>query len=99
MDFVTGIPESADGYDAIMTFTDRFTKYVRLVALRFGLAYSDAGAIARLFVEHWWRQFGLPATFVTDRDTRFTSKFWAKFTEMTGIKAACTTSYNPKGDG
>ena len=99
MDFVTGIPESRNGYDAILTFTDRFTKYVRLVALKFGVKHSDAEAIARLFVEHWWRQFGLPATFITDRDPRFTSRFWDKFTQMTGIKAACTTAYNPKGDG
>ena len=99
MDFVTGVPESANGYDAVMTFTDRFTKYVKLVPLKFGLQYSSAATIARLFVDHWWRHFGLPARFITDRDTRFTSKFWEEFTRLVGVRANCTTSYNPKGDG
>jgi hypothetical protein len=99
MDFVTGLPRSEDGYDAILTLTDKLTKLVRLIPLRFGESTSSAEEVARLFVDHWWRHHGMPAKLMSDRDSRFCSAFWQEFARLTGAQAAMTTSFHPQANG
>jgi hypothetical protein len=99
VDFVTGLPESYAGYDAVLTITDKFSKIVRLIPLKFGKEYSSAKRIARLFVDNWWRDRGIPTCIISDRDTRFTSAWWAEFIKLIGSKAAMTTSYHPQSNG
>eukprot|EP00976_Prorocentrum_cordatum_P041579 843597-Prorocentrum_minimum.AAC.1 len=52
MDFVTGIPTSEEGYNAIFTLTDKSSKLVRFVPLVFGDRQSSGEGVARLFVDH-----------------------------------------------
>ena len=67
--------------------------------MRFGKQDSSAQQIARLFVDHWWRSFGTPARIISDRDTRFTSAWWAEFTRLIGAYPAMTTSFHPQANG
>ena len=99
VDFVTGLPVSRRGYDAILTITDKFSKLVRLIPMKFGDSASSAKQVARLFVDHWWRAHGAPSRIISDRDKRFTSKFWEEFAKLVGVKAALTTSYHPQANG
>eukprot|EP00959_Pyramimonas_sp_CCMP1952_P164613 3440997-Pyramimonas_sp.AAC.1 len=41
----------------------------------------------------------MPAKVISDRDVRFTSRFWTEFLRLTGSKATMTTSYHPQGKG
>jgi transposase InsO family protein len=99
VDFVTGLPSSRRGNNAIFTITDKLSKLARLVAMKFGESSSGAEQVARLFVDHWWRSHGTPAKIISDRDTRFTSKFWEEFTRLVGAQTSMTTSYHPQTNG
>jgi hypothetical protein len=99
VDFVTGLPLSEQGHDAVLTITDKFSKLVMFVPMLFGEGASAAKQVARLFVDHWWRAHGTPARIISDRDKRFTSKFWEEFTKLVGTKSAMTTSYHPQANG
>ena len=72
MDFVTHLPKTKNGFDALLVIVDYMTK---MMVLR--PTYSTATAVdtARLFVDAVVRAHGLPRVIVSDRDTRFTSHF------------------------
>lgn len=44
-------------------------------------------------------RYGVPVSIVSDRDVRFTSKFWRKFHEELGTRLHITTTYHPQTDG
>jgi hypothetical protein len=97
MDFVTGLALTARGYDAVVTFTDKFSKMVHLIPLKFN--QSGAPQVARIFVDQIWRLHGAPLEILSDRDTRFTSSFWQEVYRLIGVKVKMTTAYRPQGDG
>lgn len=99
MDFVTGIPTSEEGYNAIYTIIDKSSKLVRFVPLVFGDRQSSGEGVARLFVDHWWKHHGMPSKIISDRDVRFCSAFWTEFLRLTGSKASMTTSFHPQANG
>jgi hypothetical protein len=73
MDFITGLPATAAGYDAILTFVDRFTKQSHFIPTTTTCTAVDA---ATLFIREVYRHHGMPTSIVSDRDSRFTSRFW-----------------------
>ena len=42
---------------------------------------------------------GLPEEIVSDRDAKFTSKFWSALMEILGVKRKLSTSFHPETDG
>jgi hypothetical protein len=72
MDFITHLPVTKTGYDAVAVFVDRLTKMVH-----FAPTYTDCSArdVARLFNDTVFKHHGLPSELISDRDPRFTSKF------------------------
>ena len=52
---------------------DRFSKMVKLIPLDDN---TTAPNISNLFFEHVVRYRGIPKSIVSDRDTRFTARFW-----------------------
>ena len=73
MDFVTGLPPTQRGDDAILTVVDRFSKHITLIPCRTDV---DAPETARLFFENVICKFGIPEKIISNRDARFTSLFW-----------------------
>ena len=97
MDFIVGLPTTAAGYDSILTVTDKLSKRVHLIPLKYGKA--GGAEIARLFFDNIWRLHGAPRKIVTDRDSRFTTAFWNTLNRLMGVQVNMTTAYNPRGDG
>ncbi|SGY38393.1 BQ5605_C003g02019 [Microbotryum silenes-dioicae] len=84
LDFVGPLPKS-QGFDMLLTITDRLSGYTRLIP---SLAADTAKDIAEHFHEGWHRFFGPPTRIVSDRDKLFTSHFWrAERTNKTAIQA------------
>ena len=73
MDFVFGLQRDRDGNTGIVVFVDRLSKMVHLAAVPDTI--DDKGT-AQLFVDRVFRQHGFPLAIVSDRDPRFTGKFW-----------------------
>jgi len=96
MDFITDLPLS-NGHDSIWVIVDRFTKMAHLVPLK-----SDAKKapdLARIFLREVWQLHGLPSTIVSDRDARFTSKFWETITGILKIKRGMSTAFHSQTVG
>ena len=94
-DLVTDLPES-DGYTAIAVFVDRYTKMVHFAPCRKEVTAME---YARLFVDHVFRLHGLPEVIISDRDPRFTSKFWKGLFDLLGTDLRFSTAFHPQTDG
>ena len=96
MDLVTDLPTSTSGYDTLLVFVDRFTKMIRIAPCN---KTVTAEGIARLFIDTVFKLHGMPASLVSDRDPRFTGRFWRALTSMLGIELKFSTAYHPQTDG
>ncbi len=73
MDFIVQLPKTKAGNDAIVVFVDMFSKMVHFVPMKSNATAPD---VAQLFFHHVFHLHGLPKVIVSDRDAKFTSKFW-----------------------
>ena len=71
-DFITGLPVTQNGYDAILVFVCRLTKMVHFVATTTDV---DAKEFAKLFFDTVVKLHGVPSDIVSDRGSIFTSDF------------------------
>jgi len=55
--------------------------------------------LALIFLKEIWRLHGLPETIISDRDTRFTSKFWMSLMQLLQVKLNVSTAFHPETDG
>jgi transposase InsO family protein len=97
IDFITKLPTSEDGYDAVATVIDPLTKRARWIPVTEGSLTAERFATA--FIAGYVRSRGLPVSIVSDRDTRFTSNFWQSLCSQLGIKLRMSTAYHPQSDG
>jgi Integrase zinc binding domain len=72
LDFVTELPRTSSGHDAILVIVDRLSKIVRFCPTTSDV---DAFGSAKLFFNHWYQHYGLMRKIVSDRDGRFVGKF------------------------
>ncbi|KAE8243304.1 hypothetical protein A4X06_0g6413 [Tilletia controversa] len=96
VDFVSGVPRTADGFDAIMVVVDKYTKFAFFIKAK---TTDTAETVARRFLEHVFPTTGLPKALISDRDTWFTSEFWECLTKSLDIKLRMSTAYHPQTDG
>jgi hypothetical protein len=94
--FITKLQMTTSGIDTIITIVDGLSKHVRWVATT--EADLTAERFAELFVEHYVRQRGIPVAIVSDRETRFTTKFWRHLTMLLGTKLRFSTVFHPQTD-
>jgi len=95
MDFIVGLPKS-DGYTKIWVIVDRFSKMAHFIQLR---TEEHIKELALTFVKEIWHLHGLPESIVSDRDTRFTSKFWTSLMQLLHVKLNLTTTFHLESDG
>ena len=96
IDFITHLPVTRNGHNAIFVAVDRCTKMVHLMPTTDKLTAVDA---ARLFIDNVVKLHGMPEDFVSDRDPRFTGKFWQAFCQSQGIQTRMSTAFHPETDG
>ena len=72
MDFVTHLPRTRQGYDALLVIVGYVTK---MMVLRPTHSIAMAMDIARIFVDAVVRVHDLPRVIVSNKDTKFTSNF------------------------
>ncbi|XP_071925131.1 transposon Tf2-1 polyprotein [Coffea arabica] len=96
MDFVTGLPRSQKGFDAIWVIVDRLTKSAHFLPVSMTFSLEK---LVKLYTEEILRLHGIPVSIVSDRDPRFVSRFWQKFQESLGTKLKFSTAYHPQTDG
>ena len=76
MDFVYKLPRTQDGHDGIWVIVDQLTKSAYFIPVREKYSLSR---LAELFISKIVKYHGVPVSIISDRDPRFTSKFWVAF--------------------
>ncbi|KAK8658830.1 hypothetical protein V6N13_029049 [Hibiscus sabdariffa] len=96
MDFVSGLPLTPKKNDAIWVIVDRFTKSAHFLPIRMDFGYQR---LAELYVREIIRLHGVPKSIISDRDPRFTSKFWKSLQTALGTQVKLNTAFHPQTDG
>ncbi|GAA0165255.1 hypothetical protein LIER_20701 [Lithospermum erythrorhizon] len=96
MDFLMVFSRSVNRFDAIWVIVDRLTKSSHFLPIREDVSLDN---LAKLYVKEIVRLHGVPLIVVSDRDSRFTSKFWRSLQKDLGTRLDFSTSFHPQIDG
>ncbi|KAG8486038.1 hypothetical protein CXB51_019344 [Gossypium anomalum] len=95
MDFVLGLPLTPGKKDAIWVIVDRLTKSAHFIPVRTGYSLNK---LAELYIREIVRLHGIPLSIISDRDPRFTSRFWQKYQKALDTKLNFSTAFHPQTD-
>ena len=95
IDFVTGMPEDS-GMNAIMTVVDKATKMCHFILCSEAVA---AKGTAQLYWNNMGKLHGIPAVIISDRDSRFTSRFWRELWRILGTDLRMGSGFHLESSG
>jgi len=84
------------GNDTIWVIVDRLTKSAHFLPMKVGQPVSK---LVQLYINEIIRLHGTAVSIVSDRDPRFTSRFWESLQKCLGTQLRLSTSYHPQTDG
>lgn len=96
MDFVTGLPSTLKGSDAIWVIVDRLAKSPHFILIKISFPLQR---LTEIYIEVIVKLHDIPSSIVSDRDPRFTSIFWGSLQDALGTKLRLTLEYHPHIDG
>ena len=96
MDFITKLPRTSNGHDTIWVIVDRLTKSAHFLPIREDFKMKR---LSRLYINEVVARHGIPASIISDRDSRFTSRFWQTLQKALGTRLDLSTAYHPQTDG
>ena len=95
MDFIGPFPKSLDS-NYLWVIVCHLTSQVHLVPIKMT---TNALELAYEFLKNVVCLHRLPKSIVSDRDSKFMSKFWTELHHLLGVRLKMTTSFHPQGDG
>ena len=95
MDFMTHLQESK-GFDSIMVVVDRVSKMAHFVPTR---DTATAQEVGRLYFDKVVKHHGMQKSIISDRDPKFTSRFWRALWKKLGTELKMSTAFRPQTDG
>ena len=98
IDFISSLPITSRGNNAIWVIVDRLTKSARFIPLKTGKKMQML-SLAQTFVNEIVSRHGQPASITSDRDSRFVSRFWKTLHESMGTKLQFSTAHHPQTYG
>ena len=90
MDFVVGLPLTRRKHDSCWVMVDRLTKSAHFLLVRTDYLLDK---LVELYISEIVRLHGIPISIISDRDLRFTSRFWGKLQEALGTRLYFSTSF------
>ncbi|GJU34188.1 putative reverse transcriptase domain-containing protein [Tanacetum coccineum] len=96
MDFVTKLPRTSSGHDTIWVIVYRLTKSAHFLPMREDYKMDR---LARLYLNKIVARHGVLISILSDRDSRFTSRFWQSMQEALGTRLDMSMTYHPQTDG
>ena len=92
MNFVTHLPRTPRGHDAVWVIADRLTKLVHFLAVRMTFTLER---FCQLYIREIVRLHRVSVSIVSDRDPRFTMHFWKSFQKAMGTRLTMSTTFHP----
>ncbi|KAK9029043.1 hypothetical protein V6N11_026169 [Hibiscus sabdariffa] len=96
MDFVTGLPLTSSKKDSVCVIVDRLTKSAHFIPVRTNYPVDK---LAKLYISEIVRLHGIPLSIISDRDPKFTSRFWQVLHDALGTHLNFSTTFHPQTDG
>ncbi|XP_051116320.1 uncharacterized protein LOC127241353 [Andrographis paniculata] len=82
--------------DILRELVDRFSKYAEFIPEP---KKRMEEVMEKLFMEHVIKYWRLPTSIVSDRDSRFTGRFWTELFRLLGLELKVSTTMHPQTDG
>ena len=92
MDFMTHLPRTSRRHDAMWVIVDRLTKSAHFLAMQMTFTLEE---FYRLYMREIIRLHGVPVSIVSNRDPRFTTRFWKSFQKAMGTRLIMSTAFHP----
>ena len=96
MDFVVGLPLTGRKHDSVWVVVDRLTKSAHFLPVRTDYSLDK---LAELYIKEIVQLHDIPISIISDRDPRFTSRFWGKLQEALGTRLNFSTAFHQQTDG
>ena len=80
----------------MMVVVDKLKKASHFIPVK---STYKTDSIAKIFMKEIFRLHGLPKAIISDRDPKFTSKFWKGLFADLGTNLNFSTAYHPQTDG
>ncbi|CAN6465575.1 unnamed protein product [Victoria cruziana] len=96
MVFVMGLPCTQRKHDAIWVIVDKLFKSAHFLAIH---ANMQLESLADLYISEIVRLHGILKAIVSDRDPRFTSRFWKALQKVLGTQLKMSSAFHPQTDG
>ena len=96
MDFVTALLKMRNNNDTIWVIVDRLTKSTVFVPIKETWKKKQ---LAKTYFKHVVRFHGFPTYIISDRDSRFLSKFWQEVQLNLGTTLKMSSAFHPKING
>nr|GEW36017.1 putative reverse transcriptase domain-containing protein [Tanacetum cinerariifolium] len=93
---VKGLPRTPSGYDSIWVIVDRLTKSAHFLPVK---TTDSIEKLTQLYLKEVVCRHGVPISIISDRDSKFTSRFWRSLQESLGTRLDMSTAYHPETDG
>ncbi len=94
-DFIVKLLKTKNDFDSITTYIDPLSRRLH------SIASIDSGTAvdgANLLINNAFKHYGLPEGIVSARDPKFSSKFWKRLTEISGVKLKMSSSRHLQTD-
>jgi hypothetical protein len=96
MDFVSGLPRTTRKHDAVWVVVDKLTKSAHFIPIRMT---ESLESLAQLYIREIVRLHGVLISIVSDKDPKFTTRFWKSLQDALGTKLDLNTAFHPQSDG
>jgi hypothetical protein len=96
MDFVFGLPRTTRGHTGYLSMTCRLSNWLQVALCADQVSAEQA---AQLVFDGWVVHYGLPAVIMSDRDPRFTGRFWRELWRLLDTQLHMSTAGHPQTDG
>ncbi len=96
MDWITKLPLTESGYDALLVVVEKLSTYVRLLPCHSDDTMED---LAKLFYAEVVKHEGWPQGVISDRDKLIVPDFWQSLMKLGGCKPNMSTAFHPESDG
>ena len=96
LDFIGPLPRTARGCDVVLVVIDKLTRWVYYIPMR---QTDSAQDVFALLDRHVLANHDTPRQIISDRDSRFTSRFWEAMWAAMRVGLKRSTAFHPQTDG
>nr|GEZ64649.1 hypothetical protein [Tanacetum cinerariifolium] len=96
MDFIVGLSRTPSGYDSIWVIVNRLTKSAYILPVK---TTDSIEKLTQLYLKEIVCWHGVRLLIISNRESKFTSRFWQSLQGALGTRLDMSTAYHPETNG